>query len=51
MAENEQRRAQKSIMTVGLDIFYNKVMKYHRNLESRKRNIFGIGWPQETNDH
>ena len=51
MAENEQRRTQKSIMRLGLDIFYNKVMKYYRNLESRKKTIFGKWWPQETNDH
>lgn len=51
MSENELRRAEKSIMTVGLDKFYNKVMKYCGNLESRRKTISGMGWLQETNDN
>lgn len=51
MSENELRRAEESIMTAGLDTFYNKVMKYCGNLESRRKTISGMGWPQETNDN
>lgn len=51
MAKDEQRRAQKPVVTIGLDKFHNKIMKYCINLKNGERMIFGTGWLQETTDN
>lgn len=49
--KDEQRRAQKLITTIGFDKFYNKIVKYCRNLKKMEKTIFRIGWFQKTIDN